>query len=182
MSWQAFSQFMWGISDLCFTAYDRLQQAEQGQSTAGYGTDAAHALDAGYDFRQHMQALAETTGICLVGLHENNASFRVFHSGESYISTVAFCRGRMRVTVSSRIQFPRRGIPSELVLAMKKVNAGQRHYKFEVLHLDDSSVFYIKMDVVPAALTPSFFQGLLGEMAANMAATDSTFIEEGFAN
>lgn len=27
-SWQAFSQLMWGISDLCFAAYDRLQQLE----------------------------------------------------------------------------------------------------------------------------------------------------------
>lgn len=27
-SWQAVSQLMWGISDLCFAVYDRLQQLE----------------------------------------------------------------------------------------------------------------------------------------------------------
>ncbi len=32
MSWQALSQFMWGVSDLCFKTYDRLQHMEAQQS------------------------------------------------------------------------------------------------------------------------------------------------------
>lgn len=49
MSWSALSQLMWGISDICFAAYDCLQKQEQ--SNAAAAADAVVASGGVGSFR-----------------------------------------------------------------------------------------------------------------------------------
>ena len=181
MNWQAFSQVMYGISDLCFAAYDRLQKAEQRQAPLFSEAQAPRARSGGYDFRRHMLALGETNGVRLVKMHDRRTTFMCRYEGQEYVVSTVLASGMISLGLFSAVHFPHHSIPLEVLRAIKKQNAKTPQYTFDLLEMEDHSLFFIQTIASPDSLTSWMFQSVLVEMAERMAILDSSLVENGFA-
>lgn len=135
-----------------------------------------------YDFRRHMAALAEATGVRLAKLHERRASFAFSFRGERYFASAALVRDRISVAVFSKIELSAGTLPAELVRAVKGLNAKLPHCDFELIDMDDGTFVWCAQGMTAAAsLTPQVFETALAEMVSCVAGLDAWLVKNGFA-
>jgi hypothetical protein len=170
MSWSNFLPFAAGFIKGFIEEYTRPEPASTTSS-----------LD-GYDFHRHMAALAEATGVRLATLHERRASFAFSFRREQYFASAVLVQDKISVAVFSKIEFPIRAMPAELVRAVKSLNAKLPHCDFEIIDMEDGTCVWCAQGATAAtSLTPSVFEAALAKMVSCIARLDAWMVEHGFA-
>jgi hypothetical protein len=135
----------------------------------------------GYDFRRHMLALTEATGIHLANLNEEHAGFHLSCGGEGYVALAMPAGDMIAFDVFSRLEFPRGEIPAELVWAVNNLNRPLPHCAFAILEIDDTCVCYAHGLATALVLTPQLFEAVLTDLVSCVCRLDGWLIEHGFA-
>jgi hypothetical protein len=129
-----------------------------------------------------MAALAEASGIRLATLHERRASFAFSYRRVQYFASAVLVRDQISAAVFSKIEFPIRAMPAELVRAVKSLNVKLPHCDFEIIDMEDGTCVWCAQGATAAtSLTPSVFEAALTEMVKCIAGLDEWMVEHGFA-
>lgn len=169
MSWSNFLPFGAGLVKGFLEEYLRPEPA-----------DTTSSLD-DYDFQRHM-AVLEATSVRLATLHERRASFAFSFRREQCFASAVLVRDKISVAVFSKIEFPIRAMPAELVRAVKSLNARLPHCDFEIIDMEDGTCVWCAQGATAAtSLTPSVFEAALAEMVNCIARLDAWMVEHGFA-
>lgn len=175
MNWQAFSQVMWGISDLCFSAYDRLQGAERSEPTCRSATQSQ-----GSNFQSQMIAFGRAAGLGMPKFSKRSASFSVRAHGVPYLVILTPGPDVVITSAFSHVTFPA-GVPAELVSLIPRLNRSIESgcYYDDVEH-DDGVSFYITKMVQPHEYTQDSLEAIVLELATRISTLDRVLKQYGY--
>jgi hypothetical protein len=134
-----------------------------------------------YDFGRLMHALAEATGVRLVNVREDRASFTFPFRGDTCFGSLALAGDTLIFTVYSKIEFRSHGVPHRVVQMVRSLNAELPRCDFELLDLDDCSVWCAQTAGKVQHLSATMFGSALTELAVCICRLDAWLVENGLA-
>lgn len=175
MNWQAFSQVMWGISDLCFSAYDRLQETEGSAAPC-----RAAARSGGADFQSQMIAFGHAAGLGTPRFRNRSASFTVAARGVQYLVVLTPGPNVLITSAFSHVTFPE-GVPAELVSLIPRLNRNiASGCSYDEVEHDDGVSFYISKMVQPHEYTQERLEAIVVELATRISSLDRVLKQYGY--
>ena len=134
------------------------------------------------DFRQQIFELADATGIQFVKVRDRDASFSFLFEGETHFASVISVNDLVSLAVFSKIEFPLRRVPPDVVHKVRRASASLPNCDFELVDLDDCSVWCAKGMATATVLTPRVFGAAVAELATCVARLDTWIVDRGFAS
>lgn len=143
-------------------------------------THPSPSCSARYDFKAHMEMLASAQGVEGDNLHDRYATFLFNFRGAEYAVAVNFDGAQLLLTLGSTVRFQPGGVPNDVYRAVRRNTASVPGCQFEVMNLDDCSIFCVKAFVEPRRFMPASFTQRLTELATYMEAVDRVLINHGY--